>query len=100
MFVLENVALAKDGQMVLRAYPKDESELTWNNGLGNFNYTYLYGGGNDFSAVDGNNLNIKVLTAGNYDQKITLTFISRVRILTVGRTTGLKIICLLFPKTN
>ncbi len=81
VFVLENVALEKDGQMVIRAYPKDESELTWNNGLGNFNYTYLYGGGNDFSAVDGNNLNIKVLTAGNYD----ITFDSYSKMITIAK---------------
>lgn len=72
VFEIKNVNLEKDSEFIIQAFKAGSTERgEWGtegyNGLGSFNYTYLYNGGEDFSAVGGNNNNIKVLKGGKYD---------------------------------
>jgi len=78
IYVLNNVVLAENDELVLRAYPKGTEELTWENGAGNYNYAYLFGGGTDFVKPEGGT-NIKVATAGTYN----ITFDSYAKMITI-----------------
>lgn len=78
IYVLNNVVLAENDELVLRAYPKGTEELTWENGAGNYNYAYLFGGGPDFVKPEGGT-NIKVATAGTYN----ITFDSYAKMITI-----------------
>lgn len=88
VYEIKNVALRADSQLIIQAFKAGSTEKgEWGtpgyNGLGSYNYTYLYNGGTSFSAVGGNNNNIKVLTAGNYD----ITFNSYAKIITIAEHT-------------
>lgn len=87
VYALTNVAMKADSQIIIQAFKAGSTERgTWGtesyNGLGSYNYTYLYNGGAAFSAVSGENQNIKVLTAGNYD----ITFDSYSKMITIVET--------------
>ena len=84
VYEIKNVALKADSQIIIQAFKKGATERgEWGTdsytGLGSYNYTYLYNGGEAFSAVGGGNNNIKVLVAGNYD----ITFDSYSKIMTI-----------------
>lgn len=85
IFSVKNVTMKADSQIIVQAFKVGSTERgEWGtpgyNGLGSYNYQYLVGGGNKFSAVGGGNNNIKVLTAGAYD----VTFNSYSRTLTIA----------------
>lgn len=70
VYEIKNVALKADSQIIIQAFKAGSTERgEWGtdgyNGLGSYNYTYLYNGGTAFEAVGGGNNNIKVKTAGN-----------------------------------
>lgn len=72
VFEIKNVALKLNSQIIIQAFKEGSTERgEWGtegyNGLGSYNYTYLFGAGAGFSAVGDGNNNIKVLKAGNYD---------------------------------
>lgn len=84
VYEIKNVALKADSQIIIQAFKAGSTERgEWGtegyNGLGSYNYTYLYNGGTAFSAVGGGNNNIKVLTAGSYD----ITFDSYAKMITM-----------------
>lgn len=78
IYVLNNVELAANDELVLRAYPAGEETLTWENGAGNYNFAYLFGGGTNFVKPEGGT-NIKVATAGIYN----ITFNSYSKMITI-----------------
>ena len=83
IYVINNVTLKADSQIIIQAFKLGSTERgEWGtdgyNGLGSYNFTYLFGGGTDFEAVGGGN-NIKVLTAGTYN----ITFDSYAKIMTI-----------------
>lgn len=72
VYEIKNVALKANSEIIIQAFKAGSTErgeygTDGYNGLGNYNYTYLYNGGTAFSVVGGGNNNIKVLIAGNYD---------------------------------
>lgn len=84
VYEIKNVALKADSQFIIQAFKEGATERgEWGtegyNGLGSYNYTYLYNGGEAFSAVGDGNNNIKVLKAGNYD----ITFDSYAKMITI-----------------
>ena len=84
VFEIKNVALKADSEIIIQAFKKGATERgEWGtegyNGLGSYNYTYLFGGGEAFSAVGGGNNNIKVLVAGTYN----ITFDSYSKIMKI-----------------
>ena len=84
VYEIKNVALKADSQIIIQAFKAGSTERgEWGtdgyNGLGSYNFTYLYGGGTGFAAVGGGNNNIKVVTAGSYD----ITFDSYAKIITI-----------------
>lgn len=84
IYEIKNVALKADSQIIIQAFKAGSTERgEWDtpsyNGLGSFNFTYLYGAGDNFEAVGGGNNNIKVKTAGTYN----ITFNSYAKIITV-----------------
>ncbi len=84
IYEIKNVALKADSQIIIQAFKAGSTERgEWGtdgyNGLGSYNYTYLYNGGTAFSAVGDGNNNIKVLKAGSYD----ITFDSYAKIITI-----------------
>lgn len=84
IYVINNVTLKADSQIIIQAFKLGSTERgEWGtdgyNGLGSYNFTYLFGGGTDFEAVGGGNNNIKVLTAGTYN----ITFDSYAKIMTI-----------------
>lgn len=84
IYAIKNVALKADSQIIIQAFKAGSTERgEWGtdgyNGLGSYNFTYLFGGGTDFEAVGGGNNNIKVLTAGTYN----ITFNSYAKIMTI-----------------
>lgn len=84
VYDIQNVSLKADSQLIIQAFKAGSTERgEWGtesyNGLGSFNYTYLYNGGTAFSAVGDGNNNIKVLKAGNYD----ITFDSYAKMITI-----------------
>lgn len=88
IYEIKNVALKADSQIIIQAFKAGATERgEWGtdgyNGLGSYNYTYLYNGGDAFAAVGGGNDNIKVLTAGNYD----ITFDSYAKMITIAEHT-------------
>lgn len=88
VYEIENVTLKADSQIIIQAFKAGATErgeygTEGYNGLGSYNYTYLYNGGEAFAAVGGGNNNIKVLTAGNYD----ITFDSYAKIITMTERT-------------
>lgn len=88
VYEIKNVALKADSQIIIQAFKAGSTERgEWGtdgyNGLGSYNFTYLYGGGTGFAAVGGGNNNIKVVTAGSYD----ITFDSYAKIITMTEHT-------------
>lgn len=84
VYEIKNVAMKKDSQFIIQAFKEGSTERgEWGtegyNGLGNYNFTYLYGAGDEFSAVGDGNNNIKVLNAGNYD----ITFDAYAKMITI-----------------
>ncbi len=84
VYEISNVALKANSEIIIQAFKAGSTERgEWGtdgyNGLGSYNYTYLYNGGTAFSAVGDGNNNIKVLTAGNYD----ITFDSYAKMITM-----------------
>ncbi len=84
VYELKGVSLKADSQIIVQAFKAGATERgEWGtagyNGLGSYNYFYLYGGGAAFSAVGDGNNNIKVLTAGVYD----IAFNSYSKMLTI-----------------
>lgn len=84
VYEIKNVTLKADSQIIIQAFKAGSTERgEWGtegyNGLGSYNYTYLYNGGTAFAAVGGGNNNIKVLTAGSYD----ITFDSYAKMITM-----------------
>ncbi len=84
VYKIENVALKANSQLIIQAFKAGSTERgEWGtesyNGLGSYNYTYLYGGGEAFSAVGDGNNNIKVLTEGTYN----ITFNSYSKIILI-----------------
>ncbi len=91
VYEIKNVALKADSQIIIQAFKAGSTERgEWGtdgyNGLGSYNYTYLYNGGTAFEAVGGGNNNIKVKTAGNYD----ITFDSYAKMITMKEHTESK----------
>lgn len=85
IYVINNVTLKADSQIIIQAFKAGATDRgEWGtegyNGLGSYNYTYLYNGGTAFEAVGNGNNNIKVLTAGAYD----ITFNSYAKIITIA----------------
>lgn len=83
IYELKNVSMKADSQIIVQAFKKGATERgEWGtdgyNGLGSYNYSYLVGGGDAFSAVGGGNNNIKVLVEGVYN----VTFDSYSKIIT------------------
>ncbi len=73
-----------DSQIIVQAFKAGATEKgEWGsdgyNGLGSYNYLYLYNGGAAFDAVGGGNNNIKVLEEGIYN----ITFNSYSKIITI-----------------
>lgn len=84
VYEIKNVALKADSEIIIQAFKAGSTERgEWGtesyNGLGSYNYTYLYNGGAAFEAVGNGNNNIKVKTAGNYD----ITFDSYAKMITI-----------------
>lgn len=84
VFEINNVTLAANSQIIIQAFKEGSTERgEWGtegyNGLGSYNYTYLSGGGDAFSAVGDGNNNILVLTEGAYD----ITFDEYSKIITI-----------------
>lgn len=85
VYEIKNVTMKADSEFIIQAFKAGASERgEWGtdgyNGLGSYNYTYLSGGGDKFSAVGGGNNNIKVLQAGSYD----ITFDGYAKMITVA----------------
>ncbi len=84
VYEIKNVAMKADSEFIIQMFKAGATEKgEWGtdgyNGLGSFNYTYVFGGGDNFSAVGGNNNNIKVKVAGTYN----ITFDSYAKIITI-----------------
>lgn len=84
VYEIKSVKMKADSQIIIQAFKAGSTERgEWGtegyNGLGSYNYTYLYNGGEAFSAVGGGNNNIKVNTAGTYD----IIFNSYAKIITI-----------------
>lgn len=84
VYELNGVTMKADSQIIIQAFKLGSTERgEWGtdgyNGLGSYNYFYLYGGGEKFSAVGDGNNNIKVVTAGTYD----ITFNSYSKMITI-----------------
>ena len=84
VYEIKNVTMKADSQIIIQAFKAGSTERgEWGtagyNGLGSYNYTYLYNGGEAFTVVGGGNNNIKVVTAGTYD----ITFNSYAKIITI-----------------
>lgn len=84
VYEIKNVALKADSQIIIQAFKEGSTERgEWGtdgyNGLGSYNYTYLFGGGDNFKAFSEDNKNIKVITAGTYN----IAFDSYAKIITI-----------------
>lgn len=84
VYEIKNVAMKADSEFIIQAFKAGSTERgEWGtdgyNGLGSYNVFYLYGGGDDFVPVGGNNNNIKCVKAGNYD----ITFDSYAKMITI-----------------
>ncbi len=87
IFEIKNVALKQDSQIIIQMFKAGATERgEWGtdgyNGLGSYNYNYLVGGGEAFSAVGDGNNNIKVLVAGNYD----ITYNEYTKVMTIKKS--------------
>ncbi|HBN13294.1 MAG TPA: hypothetical protein DD415_06735 [Clostridiales bacterium] len=78
IFVLNNVKLAANDELVIRTYAAGTEKLTWDNGAGSYNFDYLSGGGSNFVNPE-NGTNIKVVTAGTYN----ITFDGYAKMITI-----------------
>ncbi len=81
---MKNVTMKADSQFIIQAFKEGSTERgEWGtegyNGLGSYNYTYMYDPDKVFQAVGGGNNNVKVKTAGTYD----ITFNSYSKMITV-----------------
>lgn len=84
VYELKNVTMKADSQFIIQAFKKGSTDRgEWGtegyNGLGSYNYTYMYDPDKVFQAVGGGNNNVKVKTAGTYD----ITFDSYSKMITV-----------------
>ncbi len=84
VYELNDVALKEGAQIIIQAFKQGATERgEWGTesytGLGSYNYTYLVGGGEAFSAVGGDNNNIMILAGGNYN----ISFNSYSKIMTI-----------------
>ncbi|MDE5896712.1 MAG: hypothetical protein K2H43_02720, partial [Clostridia bacterium] len=84
VYEIKNVDLKADAQIIIQAFKAGSTERgEWGtegyNGLGSYNYTYLYNGGTAFEAVGGGNNNIKIVTEGTYN----ITFDSYSKMMTI-----------------
>lgn len=84
VYQIKNVTLKEDSEIIIQAYKEGSTERgTWGtesyNGLGSYNFTYLHGAGENFSAVGNGNNNIKILKGGVYN----ITFDSYAKIITI-----------------
>lgn len=84
IYQLKNVTFKADSEFIIQAFKAGSTEKgDWNtpgyNGLGSYNYTYLFGAGDNFEVVGGGNNNIKIKAAGEYNVK----FDSYAKIITV-----------------
>ena len=84
VYEIKNVSLKADSEFIVQAFKAGSTEkgkygTESYNGLGSYNFTYLYGAGTLFEAVGGGNNNIKVKQAGNYD----ITFDSYAKMITI-----------------
>ena len=84
VYEIKNVTMKADSQIIIQAFKAGSTERgEWGtesyNGLGSYNYTYLYDTIDAFSAVGNGNNNIKVKTAGAYD----ITFDSYSKMITI-----------------
>ncbi len=87
IYEIKNVALKEGSQIIIQMFKAGATERgEWGtdgyNGLGSFNYFYLVGGGENFSAVGDGNNNIKVLVGGNYD----ITFNEYTKVMTITKS--------------
>ena len=80
VYTIENVVLNKDEELVVRAHEASVETLAWENVAFAYNSEYLVGSVG-FSAVDKNNLNVKVGESGTYN----ITFNSYSKILTIAK---------------
>ncbi|MDE6401304.1 MAG: hypothetical protein K2L54_01685, partial [Clostridiales bacterium] len=89
IYEIKNVTMKADSQIIIQAFKEGSTERgTWGtesyNGLGSYNYTYVYDPDKAFEAVGGGNNNIKVKTAGTYD----ITFNSYSKMITITAHTA------------
>lgn len=71
LYTISGVELDQGKQFIIQAFKAGSTERgTWGtdsyNGLGSYNFNYLFNGGENFSAVDASNQNIKILKASTY----------------------------------
>ncbi len=79
IYKLEHVHLVADKQIIVQIFKKGSTESgTWNtptyNGLGKYDYSYLFNGGDNFSDVGNGNNNILIKKTSDYT--ITLNSLS------------------------
>ncbi|MEG1520735.1 MAG: SusF/SusE family outer membrane protein, partial [Clostridia bacterium] len=72
VYEIKNVKMKEGSQIIVQSFKAGATARgEWGKpsytGLGSFNFSNLVDGGASFSAVDGKNLNIKVLKAGTYN---------------------------------
>lgn len=77
VYTIEDVVLAVDDELVIRAYAKDATP-SWDNIAMTYQISNVFGAGSSFSAASDSNANIKVLKAGTYN----ITFNSYSKMIT------------------
>lgn len=80
VYTMENVALNKGDELVVRAHKTTDKVLTWDNVIAQYNSEYLVGSVG-FSAVSKDNKNVKVGENGTYN----ITFNSYSKVLTIAK---------------
>ena len=78
VYTISGVQLKAGNELVIRSYAAGTTELTWDNGKGNYSYDNLVGGGTDFVKPEGGT-NIKTAADGTYD----ITFDTYSNIITI-----------------
>lgn len=81
VYTIEDVVLAVDDELVIRAYAKDATP-SWDNIAMTYQISNVFGAGSSFSAASDSNANIKVLRAGTYN----ITFNSYSKMITFENT--------------
>ncbi|MCD8373218.1 MAG: InlB B-repeat-containing protein, partial [Clostridia bacterium] len=82
IYALSNVELTAGDEIIVRAIVAGSTVIgdSWENSKATYNYTYLSGGGSNFSTVSDTNSNISVLTSGTYN----IFFDSYSKIITIS----------------